>query len=278
MNKMKPTNYKPFFKAQVQGDTLEMLVYDSIGQTWDGSGVTAKGIKQQIDDAGKFKNISLRINSPGGDVFEGVAICNLLRSLRTPINVSIDGVAASSASIIAMAGDTITMGSNSIIMIHNAWTMCMGEAKDMRKMADTLDIITNSIAQTYVDRTGKPMAEVKEMMNAETWLNATDAIANGFATQLSEKPEEQSGPALALAKTFDYKAYTKTPAALKNESEDVGKACQCECTSCTNGTCSDCSMEGCKDNNCIDCPMQNVPADSNLSTYEARLALLKLAK
>ena len=100
---------KPFFKAALQGDgTLELSVYEDIGVNWwDGAGITAKTVKQAIDDAGAFDQILVRINSPGGDASEGIAIYNPLRSMRTPVAVCVDGIAASSASIDAMAGDTL---------------------------------------------------------------------------------------------------------------------------------------------------------------------------
>ena len=120
-------------------------------------------MKQQIDEAGPFTRLAVRINSPGGDAFEGVAIHNLLRAQGKPVDVYVDGIAASAASIIAMAGDTRSMGSNTMMMIHNAWSSCTGYADDMRKMADTLDRVSTAVAQTYIDRAGLSKDDVKDL-------------------------------------------------------------------------------------------------------------------
>lgn len=211
---------KPFFRAAVQADgTLEMLVYEEIGYDWwSGGGITAKTVKEQIDGAGVYSKIVLRINSPGGDAFEGIAIHNLLRSQGKPIDVYVDGLAASSASIVAMAGDTITMGRSAMMMVHNAWSFCMGYAEDMRKMADTLEKISSSIGQVYVDQTGKTAEEIQALMDAETWMSAEECVAEGFATAVAEEPEQPA--ALALAKQFPILAkFKKRPDGLRNEAK-----------------------------------------------------------
>jgi HK97 family phage prohead protease len=213
------TETKPFFRAAVRKDAagaqvLELMVYEQIGEDfWTGGGITAKNFKTQIDQAGEFARISLRINSPGGDAFEGVAILNLLRSLGKPVDVCVDGIAASAASIIAMAGDTIAMGSGAMLMIHNAWTVVMGNAVELTKQASTLSAIDGSIAQAYVDRTGQKLDVVKAMMDAETWMGAEEAIALGFATA-------KAGPcgegAMNMARGFKAMAkFAHVPAELK---------------------------------------------------------------
>ena len=173
---------KPCFRASMQpNSTLELLVYEDIGPGyWGDEGVTAKTVKQQIDSAGVFNRIAVRINSPGGDAFEGVAIMNVLKSQKKPVDVFIDGIAASAASIIAMAGDSITMGKSSMMMVHNAWTLCMGDGDDMRKCADTLDLISAAIGQAYSARTGKTAAEIKTIMDAETWMGARGMRGRGI--------------------------------------------------------------------------------------------------
>lgn len=272
---------KPCFRASVNtsGD-FELLIYEEIGEDWwSGGGITAKNVREELDRAGIYSKISLRINSPGGDAFEGIAIGNVLKATGKPIDVYIDGIAASAASIVAMCGTTITMAHNAMQMIHNAWAFCMGEASDMRKMGDTLEKISQSIAQTYVDKTGKTLAEVTAMMDAETWMSAEDCLANGFATAIAEQPNE---PAMAMAKGFKVLGkMKKLPEELKNakEPEPDGDECECSCQACMDGECENCTNAACEDANCVDCPMQaeeagnsappEVRGASNTSLYEA---------
>ena len=263
---------KPFFKASVQNDTLEMLVYEEIGNDpWTGTGVSALDVKRQIDSAGSFAKVLVRINSPGGDAFEGIAIGNLIKSLKKPVHVCIDGIAASAASIIAMAGDTIEMGSNAMVMIHNAWSVAIGDSVEMRKTADLLDKISASIAQTYVDKTGKALAEVQAMMDAETWMSAKDCVENGFATTVGNDDQE----AMMFARSFKtaLARHKALPDQLKNA------VCACNCENCLGMDCQNCSLQDCENADCIGCPNQaeELPGEpSNLSQYEARLKLLSL--
>ena len=276
---MKTQQVKPFFSAAKKDSILELLVYETIGEDWwDGGGVTAKSVAQQINNAGDFSSISVRINSPGGDAFEGAAIYNLLRSQGKPIHVYIDGVAASAASAIAMAGDTRAIGSNAMIMIHNAWSFCAGDARDMRRMADTLDKVTTSLAQVYVERTGKPMEEIQAMLDAETWMGAQECIDNGFATELMNQDDKESQNAAALAAQFKMeKHYKHVPESLKAVNSDEIE-CSCPCIPCMDGNCADCDCDGCKSMECAsevcNCGEEVVDNASNLNLYEARLALL----
>jgi ATP-dependent protease ClpP protease subunit len=294
-NKNKPA---PFFRAAMQGDgTLEMLCYGEIIDSvtlsmlesygYDTTGfISAAAVKKQIDTAGNFSKVRVRINSPGGDAFEGIAIHNLLRAQGKPIETCIDGVAASSASIIAMAGDTRTIGNNAMMMIHNAWSCCCGNAADMRKLADTLDKISGSIAQTYVDRSGMTAEEITALMDDETWMSADDCVKNKFCTAIADPPAEQSAKAMALAQRFEALGKLKKPpkdfqTAMAAMAAD---ACACDCEDCMDGDCPSCSNKECDDANCEDCPMQSgtgnsadvkpEAAASNLSLYEARLKML----
>ncbi len=274
---------KPSFRASLTADTLELCVYEDIGENWwDGSGVSAKTVKAALDSAGVFNRISIRINSPGGDAFEGVAILSLLRAQKKPIDVYVDGIAASAASVIAMAGDTITMGVASMMMVHNAWTFCMGDGDDMRKCGDTLDKVSASIGAAYVARTGKSAEEIKAIMDEETWMGAQECIDQGFATAIAT--EEPDDAAMALARSFKSLAKLKhVPETLKTSIKaDDDEGCDCICTPCTEGNCAgcDCTDDGCTSCNgdnavCPDCGAD--VADSNLSQYEARLNLLTKA-
>jgi ATP-dependent protease ClpP protease subunit len=269
---------KPYFRAAVKANgTLELSIYDEIGSGWFSEGVTTSSIKSKIDAAGIYSRIEVRINSPGGDAFEGVSIGNLIKAQGKPVDVFVDGIAASAASIIAMCGDSITVAPNAMMMVHNAWSLCAGDAGDMRKMADTLDKVSSSIAQTYVNRTAKTMDEVKAIMDAETWMGADDCLKDGFCTAIGTT---ENKAAMALAVKF--KALTQfahVPEALK---ADTGM-CECPCGNCPEN-CDNCDRQGCDDPNCEDCPMQTetnnsnrfdpIGVESNLSLYEARLRML----
>jgi ATP-dependent Clp protease protease subunit len=213
-------NLKPHFRAALKPEgVLELSVYEEIGENfWTGGGVTALNVKEQLESAKSYDRIAVRINSPGGDAFEGVAIRSVLRSTKKPIDVYIDGIAASAASILAMAGDTITMAPGSMMMIHDAWSMCVGNGEDMRKMADTLERVSASIAQVYAERTGMPVADVSALMDEETWMNAEQAVKAGFATHVSA---HENASAMALAASFKCLAKLKhLPEELKASSDN----------------------------------------------------------
>lgn len=256
---------QPCFRASMTPTgEFEILIYEEIGYDWwSGGGITAKNVRDELDRAGSYSKISLRINSPGGDAFEGIAIGNVLKSTGKPIDVFIDGIAASAASIVAMCGTTITMAHNAMQMVHNAWCICAGEASDLRKMADTLEKISGSIAQTYVDRTGKSLEEITALMDAETWLSAEDCLANGFATAIAAEKNE---PAMAMARNFKVLGkMKKVPDALKNAKEPEVDECDCSCQACTDGDCENCTNSACADVNCVDCPMQAGDAENSVA-------------
>lgn len=267
---------KPQFKAALKSDgVLEFLVYEEIGYDWwtDG-GVTAKSVKAKLDESAAFSSVTVRINSPGGDAFEGAAIYSLLRATGKPVNVIIDGIAASAASIIAMAGDTITMSPVAMMMVHNAWTFCMGDASEMRKCADTLDKVSGSIAQAYVVRTGKTADEIKAIMDEETWMGAQECVDQGFATAVAEAAPKEDAAAMALAGSFRALAkMAKVPDALKASAS----GCGCDCAACQSGDCAGWTNDECEYEDCDhEAGMSSAaaPEASNLSLYEARLALL----
>lgn len=244
---------KPFFRAALRDSGVyELLIYEEIGSNWwTGEGVTVKDLKASLDSAGQFSRIAMRINSPGGDVFEGVAILNMLRAQGKPVDVFVDGLAASAASIIAMAGDTITMGSGAMMMIHNAWGGCIGNAAEMEKMLASLTAIDASIVQIYAGRTGMKPKEAKALMDAETWMTAADCISNGFATALAPEANQE---ALAMARSFKaLSRFAKVPEKFK-----AGVACTCDCAGCQEDNCAGCVNADCQDLNCSDCPMQTV--------------------
>lgn len=267
---------RPQFHAAVTADNvLELMVYGDIVDSatlslYEYYGVPTEGfisaatVKKALDEATAATSIRVRINSPGGDAFEGMAIHSLLTGQSKPVETCIDGIAASSASIIAMAGKSRKMGKSAMMMIHDSWTVGIGNARDMRKLADTLDKIDGSIAEAYVSRTGLGADKIRSMMNAETWMSSADCVEMGFATEYQEQPEEAATQAMAMAKGFRVLAKCKNlPAALKpagkreeEEEGDSSTSCKCECDECMAGECDECTNENCTDENCKDCPMQ----------------------
>lgn len=167
----------------------EILLYDEIG-FW---GVTAKDFVLALAQVGDGP-ITLRINSPGGDVFDGLAIYNALRARQSPVNVVIDGLAASAASFIAMAGTTVAMNEASMMMIHNAWGIVLGDRNDMLEMAAVMEKIDGQLAAIYAGKSGKDVAAVSTMMDAETWFTSTEARDAGLCDSVVTvaKPDEQT--------------------------------------------------------------------------------------
>ncbi len=159
----------------------QIVVYGDIGFE-----VTARGISDQLDAMGDAKNITVRINSFGGDVFEGVAIYSRLIDSGANITVLIDGIAASAASVIAMAGHEIHIAEAAFVMVHDAWAGTIGNAADMIKMAGRLEAVSEQIAGIYQRRTGQDMAKIREFMAAETEFNAEQSVEFGFATEIFE--------------------------------------------------------------------------------------------
>jgi len=195
-------------KALANGEA-EVWIYGDIGASWFDDGITAKGFSDDLKALGKVTLLNVYINSPGGAVFEGVAIYNTLRRHAARKIVHIDGLAASIASVIAMAGDEIRIATNGMMMIHNPYGLAMGEADELRRMADALDKIKGAILDTYVLRTGGKADEIERQMDAETWMNADEAVAAGFADLITEPVE------MAAFAGLDVSAYRRPPEALK---------------------------------------------------------------
>jgi ATP-dependent protease ClpP protease subunit len=203
-----------FFNAVKVGDALEMSIYDAIGEGMFGGGITPQTVQQVLndDEQDDYSSITLRVNSPGGDAFAGVAIYNLLKACSKPVNVIVDGMAASAASIVCMAGDTICMNAGTVMMIHEAQGCAMGDSDTMVKMADTLKTVTASIADIYVAKTGMSKNKVLEMMKEETWMDPKDAVKQKFATV-----EGKDG---AVKNSFNLSIFKHAPAdALKLEAK-----------------------------------------------------------
>lgn len=162
-------------------DATTITIYDVIGEDWwSGGGFTDIKMAAILRSIGE-KDVTVNINSPGGDMFAGIAIYNMLAQHKGAVTVNVMGLAASAASIIAMAGDTINMATGSFMMIHNAWGVVVGNKLDMRAAADTFDGFDGALADIYEARTGMKRAEIVALMDSETWMGAGDAVKRGFA-------------------------------------------------------------------------------------------------
>ena len=204
-----------FFNAGTTNGTLTLDMYDYIGADMFGEGITEGMVSSALANS-DAKSVTLNINSPGGDAFVGVAIRNVLVQSNKTVKVNVVGLAASAASIIAMAGDTITMHAGSVMMIHPAQAISVGDATQMRKTAETLDTVTSSIADVYAAKTGLSKDDVMDMVNAETWMTADEAVAKGFATNVSKEKA-------AVKNTYDLKLlnFHRVPDELTPEPEAV---------------------------------------------------------
>lgn len=196
--------------TNLSNSAAEVVIYDEIG--W--FGVTAEDFMAELRglDVGE---ITLRVNSPGGEIFDGIAIHNLLRSHRAQVTTYVDSLAASIASVIALAGDRVIMQPHSQMMIHDGSGLAIGNAADMREMADLLDRQSNNIAEVYAERAGGTVEDWRQRMLAETWYSAKEAVAAGLADEVAEtrqRPDEgePNGPAPDMAANWDLSIFRYT--------------------------------------------------------------------
>lgn len=204
--KRKPEGKRDYFEIKaISEDSAAIYLFDEVG--WYDA--DAQYFKNKLDEMGDIANIDLHINSPGGSVFEGLAIFNILKAHPAQITIYIDGLAASMASYIAMVGDLVVMPENAIMMIHNPNTVAYGEEKDMDKAKEILSTAKRAMLGAYMAKSGKTEQEVSGIMDAETWMSGSEAVEQGFADVL-EKPVE-----MAACANFDLKAYKNTPEILK---------------------------------------------------------------
>jgi ATP-dependent Clp protease protease subunit len=204
------------FKNQTT-DEADLYLYLEIA-SWGGGfyAHSAKSFKGELDALGELKTLNVYINSPGGDVFEGVAIYNMLKRHKAHVNIHVDGLAASIASVITMAGDTIIMPSNAMMMIHNAWMYTAGNSKDLREAADMLDKVDTSIRQSYLTKAGDKLSEddLISLMEAESWLTAQEAYDYGLCDVVGEVKQ-----VAALANSGLLAKYRNVPAAVIPQEE-----------------------------------------------------------
>ncbi|AON97298.1 head maturation protease [Gordonia phage Hedwig] len=191
------------FRNAADEDTgpVELLIYDEIDPFW---GVAAAELVRELARIDADRELKVRINSPGGDVYEGIAILNALRGRDGKVTTVVDGLAASIASVIAMAGSEIVMMPNSEMMIHDPWMLTIGDAEDMQTAADNLGRIADNLASIYADRTGGTAEEWRAIMRAETWYTAAETVEAGLADRVEEvATEDQKTAAQKAAARFD---------------------------------------------------------------------------
>ena len=172
---------KKWYEINNSTEVTDIYLFSDIGTF----GVSAQSFVEEIKEY-ENKELAIHINSLGGEVFEGMAIYSIIQRRKAKTTVYIEGIAASIASVIALAADEVIMSENSLLMIHNAWGGSSGDAKEMRKQADVLDKISNEIAEIYVKKTRLSYNEIEMMMSEETWLTAEEAVALGFVDSISE--------------------------------------------------------------------------------------------
>jgi ATP-dependent protease ClpP protease subunit len=190
-------NKSPIFTEVVNDKKSKLYLYGTIRKAypWEDEGdcISAKAVKDQLIKL-SGQDIDIHINSGGGDVFESIAICNLLKSHDGEISIYIDSLAGSGSSIIATAGKDIYMYPNSMQMIHKAWTIALGNSDDLKKAAEDLDKIDTAVAASYMSKFTGTEEELKQLLSYETYMTAEEALAFGFCTKIIDAEEKESEP------------------------------------------------------------------------------------
>lgn len=192
----KSNGNKPLRVVSKSATKAEITLYSAIGESFWGDSISAKQFSDTLNSLDSAVNeITVRINSPGGDVFDGIAIYNRLKQHKAKIIVHIDGLAASIASIIALAGDEIVIGDGALYMIHLPWTFAMGNRMDLENTTNRLMDVEEQLIGIYAKKTKMDRAEIRKMLEAETWMDAEQAIEKGFV----DKKAAESMPIAASA-------------------------------------------------------------------------------
>ncbi len=188
-----------WYEINAQDENVEVMIFDEIG-LW---GIRAEDFRREFDrSVANASSINVVVNSPGGDVFDGVAMYNTIARYRERTTVEVAGVAASIASIIALAGDRMVMDTGTFFMIHNPWAFALGTAGDLRQRADTLDAVRDEMIGIYQERSNLDRDAILEAMEAETWYNPDQAYQAGFAQEITTREDEQ-----IAARSFDWRTY-----------------------------------------------------------------------
>jgi ATP-dependent protease ClpP protease subunit len=211
-------------RAEVVGaveDGVGRLHIDDVIDSWGGYwGISAKEVNAALAELGDVDQIQLHINSPGGEVWEGVAILNALRRHPATVTAVVDGLAASAASFIATGCDRTIMGRNTQMMIHDAWGIGIGPAADMRDLADRLDKISDNIASIYADKSGGKVGDWRDLMLAETWYDADEAVAAGLADEVEGAEPDRARNAFDLS-VFKHAGRAQAPGPVMPHHEPV---------------------------------------------------------
>lgn len=204
---------RDWYRIDAKANAADVYIYDEIGYF----GTTANEFVRDLQGI-TANTINLHLNSPGGDVFDGIAIFNALKSHKAAVTTYIDGLAASAASFIAMAGDSVVMMPHARMMIHDAWGLALGNAEDMRKMADRLDASSNNIASIYAERTGGDTEFWRGKMRDETWYTDQEAVDAGLADSVgSADASSNSMP----AREWDLSVFRRAPGSEANHATEV---------------------------------------------------------
>lgn len=187
-------NNKKFYNFINNSDnSANLYIYGTITSwRWDDEDVSAESFKSELEELGDVDTLNVHINSHGGEVFQGLAIYNLLKQHKATINVYIDGIAASIASVIAMAGDKIFIPKTALMMIHNCSTWTGGNSKDLRKTADDMDKIMEALKASYMSRIKISEDKLQELLDEESYLTADECIEMGFADEMTEDIEQNA--------------------------------------------------------------------------------------
>jgi len=197
-----------WYSLDVRNDTAELSIFDEIG----GWGISVAEFAAQFNLVRNQKAIRLLLNSPGGSITEGMALYNILASVRDKLTIEVVGVAASIASVIALAGKELVMDEGTYLMIHNPWVITWGDSDQLRKDAATLDKMRGELLSIYVAHSNKTEDEIGEMMDDETWLTADEAEQAGFATTVTHEAK-----AVALSFNIARIGFQNTPEALASQ-------------------------------------------------------------
>ena len=231
-----------WYKIKAKEDSAEISIFGDIGASWFGDSVTVADFKKDFDAVKDKASIHILINSPGGDVFDGIAIYNIIATEREKVSVEVMALAASAASIIALAGSSLSIDTAGFFMIHNPWSWAMGGADDMRETADLLDKIGGELVNIYEAHSDLSADEIQEYMDVDTWFTADEAVEAGLADEQIEHeavaasvsidsryaykhvPERFQGSAEGNKKPAtirDFEAYLRDSGFSKKESVDI---------------------------------------------------------
>ncbi|MFP3768568.1 Clp protease ClpP [Enterococcus faecium] len=211
---------KKFWECKQSTNQNEADVFifgEIVSFKWDDTDTTAASFQKDLKELGEVSQINLHINSPGGSVFEGIAIGNMLRQHKARVVAHVDALAASIASVIVASCDEVIMPENSMLMIHNPWTISMGNAKELRKQADDLDKIAESSVVTYLAKAGEKLTEekIKQIMDEETWISAQEAYNYG----LCDVVESANQVAASISQKL-FETYQKVPEKLLDSRQE----------------------------------------------------------